>query len=44
MSVGWVKDDNLFSTKKTVPLHFDVEWAREGRKGNYKISQLISFN
>ena len=36
-----VKDNNPFGTQKTVLLDFDVEWAREGPQGNFKISKPI---
>ena len=49
MSVGWdVKPCPVSritkKTKKTASLDFDKEWAREGRHGNFKITQLITFN
>ena len=34
---------SFFERKKTVSLDFDEEKAREGRQGNFKISQMIPF-
>ena len=42
--VSRVKDNNRFGTEKTVSLDLDEGYAREGRQGNFKISQLITFS
>ena len=39
-----VNDNNPFGTKETVSPDFDEDKDREGRQGNFKISQLITFN
>ena len=37
-----VQDNNPLGTQKTISVDFVEEQAREGRQGNFKISQMIT--
>ena len=39
-----VKNNNPLGTQKAVTLDFDEERAHEGHQGNFKISELITYN
>ena len=38
-----VKDINALGKQKIISMDFDEEKAREGRQGNHKICELITF-